>query len=208
MNIPKIHSLRSSRQGGSTLLIGMVMLILISLLAVGVIRLTTQHTRIVNNEQFVTEATNAANYALDLVLNTPVTVWETNYAGTTGSTIYVNLGTLDTAETAANSMAVQVKNFACKRQRVKKNSEMIRTDSGTGLKYIPAADSSCFGGGGAPITITDLSGIGSPSDDSFCVEVLYEVEALAKDNKLMSAEAHVVQGVEVRRSIDEASNCN
>jgi hypothetical protein len=192
-------------QRGATLLVGMIMLLMMTLIAVGVIRLTTRHTQVVNNEQFQTEATAAANYALDMVLTTPASTWDANYVGTTGMTLYINLGNKDAAEEVANSVAVAVKNLTCKRQRILKNGELIKT-SGS-LKYVTKEDASCFGGGGSPITIVDTSAPAA-GDDSFCATVLYEMEAAVSDTSLVSASANVLQGVEVRRGIDEVVTCN
>lgn len=195
----------ASKQRGATLLVGMVMLLMMTLIAVGVIRLTTRHTQVVNNEQFQTEATAAANYALDMVLNSPASTWDANYAGSTGKTLYVNLGSKSSADEVANSVAVTVKNLNCKRQRIIKNGELIKT-SGS-LKYVTKDDASCFGGGGSPITIVDTSAPAA-GDDSFCANVLYEMEAAVSDAALISASARVLQGVEVRRGIDDVVSCD
>jgi Tfp pilus assembly protein PilX len=201
---------RHTFQHGATLMVGMVMLLMMTLIVVGVIRLTTRHTQVVNNEQFQTEATSAAHYALDMVLTTPASTWDANYTGSTGKTMYVNLGTMGSADKQDSSaVAVTVKNLTCKRQRTIKNGELIktRTDANGTLKYVPAEDSSCFGGGGSPITIVDTSAV-APGDDSFCANVLYEMEATVSDASVVSAATTVVQGTEVRRGIDDIVNCD
>jgi Tfp pilus assembly protein PilX len=199
-------------QSGAVLMIGMVMLLMVTLVAVGVIRLSTRHTQVVNNEQVRTEATAAANYALDmLILNEPLTTWS-GYAGTTGTTTFVNLGTTQTADTTAASVSVKVSDLRCKRGRVIKNSELIRTSGSgaTAVKYVAAADSSCFGSGANQNpTIYDPSAMGAPTDDSLCATVLYEVQAQTTDAKLLNAKATVVQGVEVRTDVTAlASSCS
>jgi Tfp pilus assembly protein PilX len=187
-------------------MVGMIMLLMMTLIVVGVIRLTTRHTQVVSNEQFQTEATSAANYALDMVLTTPASTWDVNYKGGTGKTMYVNLGTTSSVDAQDSSaVAVTVKNLTCKRQRTIKNSELIKTN-GT-LTYVPEADTSCFGGGGSPITIVDTSAV-APGDDSFCTNVLYEMEATVSGASVVNASTTVLQGVEVRRGIDETVNCN
>jgi hypothetical protein len=94
-----------------------------------------------------------------------------------------------------------VQNKGCKRARVLKNGELIKT-SGT-YKYVDPVDASCFGGGGTPLTIVDTTTLGSPSDDSLCANVLYDVQAEATDPRLLDAKVTSVQGVEVRRSIED-----
>ncbi len=202
---PRSCAPRHPYQRGVTLLVGMIMLLMMTLIAVGVIRLTTRHTQVINNEQFQTEATSAANYALDMVLTTPASTWDANYKGSTGNTLYVNLGTKSSTDTAGNSVAVTVRNLTCKRQRTIKNSELIKT-SGT-LKYVPQEDASCFGGGGSPITIVDTSATAG-GNDSFCANVLYEMEATVSDASVVSATTTVLQGAEVRRGIDDIVSCN
>ncbi|QTX20109.1 pilus assembly PilX family protein [Comamonas aquatica] len=206
-------------QRGATLIVGMIMLLMMTLIAAGIIRLTTRHTQVVNNEQFQTEAASAANYALDMVLTTPASTWDANYTGGTGKIMYVNLGTTNSVDAQDSSaVAVTVKNMTCKRRRVIKNGELIKTKTETEtdadgntierkMKYIAAADASCFGGGGSPMTIVDTSTV-SPSDDSFCTNVLYEMEASVPSASVVTASTTVLQGVEVQRGIDEMVNCN
>lgn len=194
-------------QSGAVLMIGMVMLLMVSLVAVSVIRLSTRHTQIVSNEQVRTEAVAAANYALDTVLNQPYTTWDPYKAA--GTTTSVNLGTSKMDDSAADStkgsMKVTVRNLECKRARVLKNSELLKKDP-AGIYYVAATDASCFGGGGSTgLTIVDPSKVGSPSDDSLCATVLYDMQAQANDPKLLNAAPVVQQGVEVRTDITALS---
>lgn len=192
-------------QSGAVLLIGMIMLLMLMLIAVGVIRLSTSHTQIINNEQVRSEATAAANYALDMVLNAPADTWD-GFKGSTGVKSYINLGTSAAADSAAVSVAVTVNNLTCKRSRILKNSELIKKSGA--VYYVEAGDSSCFGGGGSPLTITDPTALGATNADSLCATVLYEVQATASDTKLLGATSTVVQGVEVRRGVDELKSCD
>ncbi len=194
-----------SRQSGAVLLVGIVMLLMVLLVAVGVIRLSTQHTQIVGNEQVRSEATTAANYALDLVLNSPADTWDV-YRGA-GTTLPVNLGVVATADTAASSLDVRVSKLQCTRSRVVKNGELVKSTA-AGTYYVSETDSPCFGGGGAPLTIVDPTALGAPNDDSLCAEVLYEVEAVASANQLLAAASTVRQGVEVRRAVHDVGTCD
>jgi hypothetical protein len=197
----KVRSSLVCRHGqrGAVLMIGMVMLIMLMLIAVGVIRLSTRHTMVVNNEQLHSEATAASNYALDMVLNQPASNWDV-YEGA-GKTELVNLGTVGAQNVQADSVQVHVRNMGCKRARVLKNGELIKT-AGT-YKYVDPGDASCFGGGGTPLTIVDTTTLGTTSDDSLCASVLYDVQAEATDPKLIDAKVTSVQGVEVRRSVED-----
>ena len=188
-------------QSGAVLMIGMVMLLMVSLIAISVIRLSTRHTQIVGNEQVRTEAVAAANYALDTVMNQPYTSWDPSYKTATGSTTSVNLGTSKTEDSTAVSMNVAIKNLECKRARVIKSAELVQRNA-SGTFYVASTDASCFGGGGSPgLTIVDTSASGSPSDNSLCATVLYDMQAQANDPKLLSAAPLVQQGVEVRTDI-------
>jgi hypothetical protein len=186
------------------LLVGIVMLLMVTLVALGVIRMSMRHTQIVNNEQVRGEAVAAASYALDLVLNAPADTWDV-YRGA-GRTHAINIGISSRGDDAAESVAVQVSGLHCVRSRLVKNGELVKT-SGT-VKYVASADAPCFGGGGTPLTIVDPSAIGSPNDDSLCAAVLYQVEGRAADDQLLGADATVVQGVSVRRGIDELTTCD
>ena len=192
-----------SRQSGAVLVIGLVMLLMITLVAVGVIRLSTRHTQVVNNEQVRTEAVSAANYALDLVINEPASTWD-DLKTAAGRVEQVNLGTSKAGDDAENAVSVTVRNMTCKRARVIKNAELVKT-SGT-MAYVDPADTSCFGGSSSTgLTIVDTEAAGSTTGDSNCGAVLYEVAADAADPRLLDATARVVQGVEVRTDISTLS---
>lgn len=193
-----------SQQSGVVLMIGMVILLMLTLVSVGVVRLSTRHTQVVNNEQVRGEATAAANYALDMVLNEPATGW-TDLAGVAGRVELVNMGVEKTVDSAEVSVSVTVRNLTCKRARIIKNSEFIKASGG--MKYVDAADTSCFGGtSNTGLTIVDPTAVGSSTGDSNCGNVLYDMEAEAADAKLLNATAKVVQGVEVRTDITTLSS--
>lgn len=201
-SLPLLASRR--RQSGTVLLVGIVMLLMVTLVALGVIRMSMRHTQIVNNEQVRGEAVAAASYALDLVLNAPADTWDVYRDA--GKTLAINVGISSRGDDAAESVGVQVSGLHCVRSRLIKNGELVKT-SGS-VKYVASADAPCFGGGGTPLTIVDPSAIGSPNDDSLCAAVLYQVEGRAADERLLGADATVVQGVSVRRGIDELTTCD
>ena len=194
-------------QSGVVLVVGMVLLLMLTLMVTAVIRLSSRHTLVANNDQVRTEATAAANYALDMVLNEPATTWG-DLKGATGRVALVNLGLENAADSAEVSIGVTLKNMTCKRARVIKNSELVKRSGG--LNYVPTSDASCFGGSSSTgLTIVDPSAVGSASGDSNCGTVLYEFEAYAADAQLLGAAAKVVQGVEVRTDLTTLVNaCN
>ena len=195
------------RQSGMVLMIGMVMLLMLTLVAVGVIRMAGRHSQVVDNAQVRSEASVAGHYALDLVINEPATTWD-DLKTASGRNIAVNLGSLNSVDSSANSVNVAVRNMTCKRARIIKNVELVKRSGG--VSYVDPVDASCFGGGSnTGLTIVDPDAVGTPTGDSYCGTVLYEVQAQAADAKLLDATATVVQGVEVRTDIASlASSCN
>ena len=184
-------------QGGAVLMIGLVMLLMLTLVALGIARLATRHTQVVNNEQVRTEAASAANYVLDFVLNSPASTW-IGYSGA-GAVVYANQGTTKAADSADVAVSVTVKNLSCKRGRILTNAELIKTVGG--VAQVAEEDQSCFGGGGTPLTIVDTSALGLPSENSLCGTVLWNMDAETTDPRLLSAKAVVTQGVEVRETV-------
>ncbi len=181
---------KPSAQRGATLLVGIVMLVMITLVAISVIRLTMRHTQVVNNEQLRTEAAAAANFALDFVLNTPLSEW-TGYVGSAGKTEYINLGTTQLADTQDTSIAVKVSSLECKRGHVLLNKELADSN---GVVTDEANQSCIFSSNG-------LLKFGNSSNDSLCIDVLWEMHAQADDKKLLAATRIVTQGVEVRADV-------
>jgi Tfp pilus assembly protein PilX len=202
----RLHRSRRE-QAGVVLMIGMVLMLMLTLMALAVIRLSARHTLVTNNEQVRTEATAAANYALDMVLNEPATTW-TDLKTPIGRREQVNLGIQKTVDSAAVSVGVTVKNMSCKRSRVIKNAELVKQSGAH--SYVAPSDASCFGqASNTGLTIVDPSAVGTTGGDSNCGTVLYEVEAEAADAKLLDATTRVVQGVEVRTDITTlTSSCS
>ena len=194
---------RSRRQGGAVLLIGMIMLLMITLIAVSLIRMSTRHTQVVNNEQLRTEAVSAANYALDTVLNQAYVSATWNAYKLAGTTVKVNLGVTQAADSAdgTGAMSVTVSNLNCKRGRVLKNSELFDSSG----QITDDFDKTCIvSGGGSGLLI---GGSGS-ADKSLCGTVLWDLQAQANDAALLSASVPVVQGVELRAlATDVDSTC-
>ena len=206
MNDRRKQNLRGA-QSGVVLMIAMVLVLMLTLVAVGVVRLSTRHTQVVSNEQVRTEATSAANYALDMVINEPATTW-TDLKTSTGRVLNVNLGTQQASDSNAPTIGVTVKNMTCKRARLIKTDELKKVSGG--MAYVEAADSSCMPATASTgLTIVDPTAAGSSAGNSNCGTVLYEVEATASGASLLNATAKVVQGVEVRADVSTLnSSCS
>ncbi|HEX6733310.1 MAG TPA: hypothetical protein VF096_00740 [Azonexus sp.] len=181
-----------------TLLVGLVMLLLITLLAVSAIRLATTNLQVVGNEQFHDETVAAANFVLDQVLTDKDFI--TNYSVSGGKTIpNVSVGQA--------SYQVVVPKITCKRTRVINTSELV-TKVG-GVDTVLAVDQPCIGGtgGGGPTIVGGTSG-GTPSGPSLCSTVLWDVEAQVTADTATGATTTVHQGIEVRvDSTDVTNNC-
>ncbi|MDX9886918.1 hypothetical protein [Thauera sp.] len=193
-----------SAQQGIVLITSIVMLVMMSLIAITMIRLGTRHTQVVNNEQLRVEAEAAANYALDLVLNDSANTWKV-YEGA-GRIEKVNIGLNDMVAASTTAIDVTVRQLQCKRIRVLKNEELISSQGGT--NFVSAINASCFGGGQTQMTIVDTGSGASSSGDSLCASALYEVQAQTSDARLLGANAVITQGVNVRRSVLELDSCD
>jgi hypothetical protein len=190
------------KQRGAVLLIGMVMLLMITMIAVGLIRLSTRHSQVVNNEQVRTESVAASNYALDIVLNQPLTQWGA-YAGA-GKLEYVNLGTVQSDDTTAVSVPVRVSNLAMKRCRRIMLTELITVVGG--VNQVASENKGCIVQSSPDqATIVDTASTGTPNGKSYCAASLYEAQASSDstDAKVLQATATLVQGVEVKATADK-----
>lgn len=193
-----------SAQQGIVLITSIVMLVMMSLIAITMIRLGTRHTQVVNNEQLRVEAEAAANYALDLVLNDSANTWKV-YEGA-GRIEKVNIGLDDMMAASTTAIDVTVHQLQCRRIRVLKNEELISSQGG--MNFVSASNASCFGGGQNQMTIVDTGSGASSAGDSLCASALYEVRAQTSDARLLGANAVITQGVNVRRSVLELDSCD
>lgn len=182
-----------ARQTGAVLFVGLIMLILITLLAVSAIRLANTNLLVVGNEQFQKEAEGAANYHLDLALNTSdVTSLNVNRS----AQLPAFVGTTESAET---NYTITIPPPTCKRYRYLKKSELVNADNS-----VPLANLACFGStSGTGITlVVDASAL---NDNSLCATSLWEMTA---DVELpgTGARTQLVQGLEMRIDYAEAKD--
>lgn len=195
---------RVSTQQGIVLISSIVMLVLMSLIAISMIRLGTRHTQVVNNEQLRVEAEAAANYALDLMLNDSANFWDV-YKGS-GKELQVNIGLKDISADSGSAITVRVRNLKCRRIEIIPNSKLIQSN-GT-MNYVSETDAPCFGDDDPQIKIFDTSNPANSGDKSLCVNALYEAQAQTSDDGLLGADVLITQGVNVRRSVLDLSTCD
>lgn len=203
------HPRSRAPQRGAVLFVGLIMLILITLLAVSAIRLANTNLLVVGNEQFQKEAEDAANYHLDLALNSNEFTAR-NVARSV--TLPAFSGAAITPET---SYTITVPPPKCKRYRYIKQSELTAKRTVTvnevidGVdtkvekveEYVPTDNVACYGGKPTDLLIIDPTT--NLSGNSLCATSLWEMTA---DTELpnASAKAQVVQGVEMRIDYAEA----
>jgi len=186
------------RQAGATLIIGLIMLILMTLIALSAIRLSNTNLRIVGNEQIRNEAQAAAAYAFDAAANT------STFASATGATVTtVNVG-------MAN-YTVTVNKPECKRYRAIPKSELV-TVSG-GLPVVAPNDVPCFtGSSSSPLTIVSAASVGGTAGESLCAATLWDLQATvvpANSDVNTGITLTMAEGLEQRLTVPDAlSSCN
>lgn len=205
------HLRARAPQQGAVLFVGLIMLILITLLAVSAIRLANTNLLVVGNEQFQKEAEDAANYHLDLALNSnEFTARNVNRS----APLPAFSGAAVTPET---NYTVTVPPPKCKRYRYIKQNELLAkrtvtvTEVVEGVEtavekvedYVPIANVACFGGKSNDIMIIDPTT--NTSGNSLCATSLWEMTANVELPNA-SAKAQVAQGVEMRIDYAEAQS--
>lgn len=182
----------SNRQSGSTLLVAMIMLILMTLIGLMAMRLANTNLRVVSNEQFQRETQAAAAFALDAIANSPT------FASANAQTITVDVG--------AASYNVAITKPSCKRYRTVPKSELVSV-SASGVPQIDTANIPCFtGSSSSPLTIADLSSAGG-GGASLCAGTLWEFQATATpaSGEVNTGVTNVtVEGVEQRMTVPDA----
>lgn len=185
-------------QSGVTLVVGMIMLVVMTLLALSAMRLANTNLKVVGNEQLQNEAQAAAAYALDAVAN------KTTFAADNATTITVNVGQAD--------YAVAVTKPACKRYRTIQKSELVTVNAG-GIPIIDPNDVPCFtGSSSSPLTLVGGSISVDTSGASLCAGTLWEVQASAAPagtDANTGATNVTTEGIEQRMTVPDAqTSCN
>ena len=166
------------RQKGATLLIGLIMLVLLTLMAVTSFRLGRSNLQIVGNMQFRNETLRAAEESVEAAISTPTAV-------STPSTSNVDVnadGTPDVAVTITPTLT---------QAHVLKNSALDLTNSG---------QLGCTVGQAQAFGV-----VGAATGNSLCARTLYDLKVVAKEAATnTSVELH--QGVSIQVPADTVCN--
>lgn len=170
-----------ARQRGISLIVGLIMLVLITLVVVTSFNLSNSHLLVVNNAQIQTELESAANAAVERTISSSVFI---NPNGTPYGPTAVAISQFEagSAGTTAQKTDVSVTiSAACVKARILSNKESntISTD----CIWDPDA-------GGAYV-----EGKTSSASESLCADSLWNVRAFARAPQDARAEMEVNEGV-------------
>lgn len=183
------------RQAGMTLIMALIMLIVITLLALTSFNLGRSNLLVVSNMQQREEAAAAANEVIEEVISSNRFSEASNAALLTPCNNVANSRCVDTNGDGTNDITVQLTPPpGCVKTKVIKNSEVDVTNDD---------ERDCISGENCN------SGIeGSCSGASLCSSTVWEITAVATDDRTES-KVTVVQGVAVKvPTVDVQTQCN
>jgi Tfp pilus assembly protein PilX len=180
MNCASSHS-PFSRQRGATLVVGMIMLILISLLAVASFRLGKSDLQIVGNMQQRKQALSAAQQTIEQVISS------TQFTATPTNAVFSPCTAQNTACVDANGAGVPDVNVS-----IVVLCNAIQPILNSALDFSNPNDAGCLVGNAQDTGVT-----GAANGNSMCSSSVWDVQATAIDN-VTSAQYVVDQGVAVR----------
>jgi len=166
------------RQRGSTLVIGLVMLVVLTMLVLSAIRSSNANMRIVGNMQMQEETAAASQQAIEQVLSANFTV------SPVSQVVAVDINNDGTTDYTANVSAP-----VCTGSLSLTNANLDPTNS---------ADASCISSGTAQNTGLMVSGVVATStSQSWCYLQQWEIQAQVNDSRT-GATATSYQGVSMR----------
>lgn len=177
-----------ARQRGATLLVGLIMLVLLTLLATSSFHLGKSNLQIVGNMQSRGENVSSAKSALE------ETISSANFATTPTAALPggSNSKSYDVNGDGTADVTVTLSPQPCiKKAQVVKNSQ---------LDISKADDFGCLVGAAQSMGIA-----GAVTGDSLCADTTWEITAVATDT-VTQARATAVQGVSVRVAADSGTN--
>jgi hypothetical protein len=184
------------RQSGTTLVIGMLMLVMMTLLALTGFNLGRGEFQIISNMQFQSEAASAAQMALEQVVSNlnftsnPANVFATPCNGPNTICYDTNGDTRTDVEVTIKSRSDPAKP-ACIAVKIVKNAA---------LNLAIADDLGCA------VSASQSFGVaGAATGDSFCADSIWDVQATAVDT-VTQAKATITEGMSVRVSSDNVIN--
>ena len=191
------------REGGATLLISLIMLIMLTLFAISAMNTGTINLKMVGNMQVRSEAMDASQSTIESVLSTVQFINTPNDAIPLGQVC----GAPNTTCTDVNNDGVPeyttrlVPTPACVQARPIKISELNLTPTSEDLACVQAQQQGTFGVAGA-----------ATSGDSLCGNSIWELTAQTLDTGTVAATSTVnvtvTQGIGVRiKALDLATSC-
>jgi Tfp pilus assembly protein PilX len=190
-----IISLRK-RQSGTTLVIGMLMLVMMTLLAITGFNLGRGEYQIISNMQFQSEAASAAQMALEQVVSNltfssnPANVFASPCSG-------ANTICYDTNGDTQNDVTVKIGSRNDPDKPVCIKASIIKNAV---LDLAKPDDLGCAAGASQAFGIA-----GAATGDSLCAESTWDVQAQAVDT-VTQARATITEGLSVRVSSDNIIN--
>lgn len=184
------------RQSGTTLVIAMLMLVMMTLLALTGFNLGRGEYQIVSNMQFQSEAASAAQMALEQVVSNltftsnPANVFPSPCSG-------ANTICYDTNGDTHTDVEVTIKSRSDPAKPVCIGAKIIKNAA---LNLAIADDLGCAVGASQSFGIA-----GAATGDSFCADSIWDVQAAAVDS-VTQAKATITQGMAVRVSSDNIIN--
>ena len=166
------------RQKGATLLIGLIMLVLLTLMAVTSFRLGRSNLQIVGNMQFRNETLRAAEEAVEAAISKPTSV---SMASTASVDVNAD-GTPDVAVTITPTLT---------QAHVLKNSALDLTNSG---------QLGCTVGQAQAFGV-----VGAATGNSLCARTLYDLKVEAKE-ATTNTRVELHQGVSIQVPADTVCN--
>ncbi len=192
------------REGGATLLVSLIMLIMLTLFAISAMNTGTINLKMVGNMQVRSEAMDASQSTIEAVLST------VQFINTPNDAIPLGLacGTANTTCTDVNNDGIPeyttklTPTPACVQARPIKISELNLTPTSEDLACVQAQQQGTFGVAGA-----------ATSGDSLCGNSIWELTAQTLDTGTTPATSTVnvtiTQGIGVRiRALDLATSCS
>lgn len=184
-----------SKQKGISLIVGLIMLVLITLMVVTSFNIAGSHLMVVNNSQIQTELEAAANAAIEQAISsTDVVVQTSDYLKPAGVDLAISQFESAATGTAQAKTAVTVNvKASCEKARTLSNKEAASVskdclwDPDTGGAYIEDKTSA--------------------SSESLCAEALWNINASTSAPNDSRAKMEVNQGVSMNVSRTVTSDC-
>ena len=176
------------KQGGVVLLIGLIMLVLLTLMAVAALRFGTSNFMVVNNQQTRAETIRSAEQVIDQILVNPGIAMSAsdNLFGTGNNTLGIDIN-----GDGVNDYSVFVAKPVCVKRPVIPNATLQ-----IGLEE----DDPCIRG----VAQAELGVEGAGASDSLCSEITWDVTAKASDAFFQNT-VTVVQGIGQRKATTKVS---